>query len=460
MKKTTAWILFACSLLFLETSQGADYMKNASESRLSNGMKVIFLESRKAPVVSFQVWYRAGSRNDWWGKSGLAHVFEHLMFKGTEKVPKEAFTRRIQEIGGNYNAMTSHDFAAYFENVASDSVEVPIRLEADRMQNLEFTKEDFETEKKVVMEERRLRTQDQPKSYLYEQYAATAFQAQPYHWPPIGWMGDLLRIDHEDALRFYRTYYAPSNAFIVVVGDFQKDETLQVIEEAFGDIPAGDEPEHHRYEDPPQTGERRVVVHREASLPYVILGYHVPNLSHEDSHVLEVIAALLSSGKSARLYENIVLGKTLAISAGAEYSLLSVDPPLFQLYAEPLPGKGAEQLEAALVEEVERLRNRPVGDRELQKAKNQLEAAFVFGRDSLFFQGMLLARYEIAAGWENIRNYLPSIRQVTADDIQRVAEKYFHSRNRTVGILKPVEASPGSGDGRKNKGSRHAEKDS
>jgi zinc protease len=433
------WGIFSFLLLSVSSPvMGAGFMDHVSVHRLNNGMDVILLENHKAPMITFQVWFRAGSRNDWWGKTGLAHVFEHLMFKGTEQVSREEFTRKIEEIGGDYNAFTSHDFAAYFENVASENIETPIRLEADRLQNLGFTEEEFKTEKMVVMEERRLRTQDQPQALLMEQVAATAFQSQPYRWPVIGWMGDLERMDYDDAMRFYRAYYDPANGIIVVVGDFQRERLLPLISEAFGKIPSIGKPEHYRYQDAPQLGERRVVVNRTTpGLPYVVTAYHVPNLSDPDSYVLEVISAILSSGKSSRLYENLVRGKRLAISAGAEYSLLSIDPPLFYFYAEPLPGKDPAQLEAALQAEIEKLQAEPVSLRELEKAKNQLEASFIFGQDSVFFQGMLLARYEFVSTWEDIGKYIPAIRAVSAEDVQRVARKYFLNRNRTVGLLLP-----------------------
>jgi zinc protease len=446
-------LIFCLPFLLIVTNSfvhSAEYMDNVTEQRLDNGMDIILAENHKAQVISFQVWYRAGSRNDVWGKTGLAHVFEHLMFKGTKNISKEEFARQIQEVGGNFNAFTSHDFAAYFENTAADHIEIPIRLEADRMQNLEFTKEEFQTEKMVVIEERRLRTQDRPKAFLTEQTMAAAFQAQPYHWPVIGWMEDLKRISYEDVTQFYHRYYDPSNALVVAVGDFQAEELFRTISKSFGNIASAEKPEHYRYRDPLQRGERRILVSREASLPYIILGYHVPNFSHSDAYVLEVISAILSAGKSSRLYKNIVRSKSLAISAGTDYSLLSIDPPLFQIYAEPLPGVQTEQLEQALLEEIEKLREKAIDDRELQKAKNQLESAFVFGQDSIFFQGMLLARYEIADSWEEIRNYLPAVREVSAEDVSRVAKKYFQSTNQTIGILKPLAAS--EKDSRKRKG--------
>ncbi|MFO7964012.1 MAG: pitrilysin family protein [Desulfobacterales bacterium] len=439
----TAAVYGCLFLLMIGSASGAEFLEHVTENRLPNGLKVILLENHKSPTVTFQVWYRAGSRNDPWGKTGLAHVFEHLMFKGTPNVSKEDFTRRIEAIGGNFNAFTSHDYAAYFENAAVDHLEVPIFLEADRMANLVFTEAEFQTEKMVVMEERRLRTQDQPKAFLMEQVAAVAFQAQPYHWPVIGWMGDLNRIDFHDGLAFYKKYYDPANAFIVAVGDFQKDRILAAISKRFGGLPMSEVPENYRYQDPPQMGPRQVIVSREAALPFAVIGYHVPNLSEPDGYVLEVLSAILSGGRSARIYENLVRGKRVAISAGASYSFLSADPPLFYLYAEPLPGKGAEEVKKALTEEINKLQETRVSDRELEKAKNQLEAAFIFGQDSFFFQGMLLARYEIASSWKDIRKYIPMIRAVSVDDIRRVARTYFQTRNRTVGLLIPEKYEEG-----------------
>jgi len=435
------WGIVSLLLLFVSSSvSGAGFMDHVSVHRLDNGMGVILLENHKAPMVTFQVWFQAGSRNDWWGKTGLAHVFEHLMFKGTKQVSREEFSRTIEEIGGDYNAFTSHDFAAYFENVASENIEIPIRLEADRLQNLGFTEEEFKTEKMVVMEERRLRTQDQPQALLMEQVAATAFQSQPYRWPVIGWMGDLERVDHDDAVRFYQSFYDPANGIIVVVGDFQKDKILPLISDAFGRIPSNGKPEHYLYQDAPQLGERRVTVNRTTpGLPYVVVAYHVPNLRDSDSYALEVVSAILSSGKSSRLYENLVRGKRLAVSAGADYSLLSIDPSLFYFYAEPLPGKDVSQLEAAIYAEIEKLQSEPVSPREIEKAKNQLEASFTFGQDSLFYQGLLLARYELVSTWKDIAKYIPAIRAVSAEDVTRVARKYFLSRNRTVGLLLPED---------------------
>jgi zinc protease len=438
LRLTNLFLLLILSYIFLATQSDAALTEHVYEKVLDNGLKVILLENHKAPVITFQVWYRVGSRNEQWGKTGLSHMLEHMMFKGTKKIGPEEFSRIIQENGGNDNAFTSNDYTAYFENISSDRAQVPISLESDRMQDLVLREKDFGTERMVVMEERRLRTDDDPQSYLEEQLNAAAFQISPYHWPIIGWMEDIKRFTLEDVKAYYHTYYNPSNSFLVVVGDFKRDELLPEIEKYFGSVPKGTAPDQKRDEDGPQLGERKLFVKKEAQLPYIVMGYHVPNLTNPDSYVLEVIAEILSSGKSSRLYRELVHDKQLVLDVDADNPLLSRDPDLFSLSAEPLPGKDVTEIEKALDKEIERLKNEPVNAHELQKAKNQIEASFIYGQDSLFYQAMLLARYEIDLNWKAIDDYLPSIRKVTRQDIMRVAKKYLISDNRTVGILIPL----------------------
>ena len=433
---------FFLFLLSMPISE-AGLREQVLETILPNGLKVILLENHKAPLITFQIWYRVGSRNEEWGKTGLSHMLEHMMFKGTKKVGPEEFSRIIQENGGNDNAFTSRDYTAYFENLSADRIQIALDLESDRMQNLVLREEDFRTERMVVMEERRLRTEDNPQAYVQEQLEATAFQIQPYHWPTIGWMEDIARFTLEDLKSYYRTYYNPVNAFLLVVGDFKKEELLPKIEKAFGSYPKGAMPNQERDKDPPQNGERRIFVKKEAQLPYLVMGYHVPKLSDPDSYVLEVIEVILSGGKSSRLYQSLVREKRLVLSADADHSLLSRDPSLFYISADLLPGKDMAEVEKALDKEIERLQREPVGERELEKAKNQLEATFVYGQDSIFYQAMLLAQHEIALNWSAIDDYIPSIRKVSAEDIQRVAKQYLIPDNRTVGILVPLPPKEG-----------------
>ena len=421
----------------------AELREQAFETTLANGLKVILLENHKAPLATFHVWYRVGSRNEEWGKTGLSHMLEHMMFKGTKKYRPEEYSRIIQENGGETNAFTTRDYTGYFATLRSDRVQVVMDLEADRMQNLNLRGEDFATERLVVMEERRMRTEDDPQSFLLEQLEAAAYQLQPYHWPIIGWMEDIQRFTLEDLKAYYRTYYNPANAFLVVVGDFKKEELLPQVEKTFGGIPRGEVPNPNRPTDPQQSGERRILVKKEAQLPFVVMGYHVPNLGQPESYVLEVINALLSGGKSSRLYRRLVQEKQLVLEADAENSILSRDPSLFYLYATPLPGKEAAEVEKALEEEIERLQKEPVEKRELEKVKNQLASSFIYGQDSLYFQAMLLARYEIVQTWRAIDQYLPAIQRVTPEDIQRVARRYLNPDNRTVGTLLPLPPKEG-----------------
>jgi zinc protease len=256
-------------------------------------------------------------------------------------------------------------------------------------------------------------------------------------------MEDISRFTLEDLKAYYRNYYHPSNAFLIVVGDFKKEDLLPKIEKAFGSFLKGAVPNQEKDRDPPQNGERRIFIKKEAQLPYIVMGYHVPNLREPDSYVLEVIAVILSGGKSSRLYQSLVREKRLVLGADADYSLLSRDPGLFYLSADLLPGKEVAEVEKTLEKEIERLQREPIGERELEKAKNQLEASFIFSQDSIFYQAMLLARHEISLDWRAIDNYLPSIQKVSPEDIQRVAKEYLIPDNRTVGILIPLPPKEG-----------------
>ena len=274
--------------------------------------------------------------------------------------------------------------------------------------------------------------------FLLEQLEAAAYQSQPYHWPVIGWAEDIERLTIEDVKAFYSTYYNPANAFIVVVGDFKKEALLPEMEKAFGKIPAEHRAQQLFIQDPPQPGERRVVVERPAQVGSLVVAWHVPNLRSQDSYVLEVIKAILAEGKSSRLYDHLVRGKALVLESIGGLRHAYQDPSLFYITVSVLPGKDFGEIEEAIYEEVELLKTTPVGARELEKAKNQLEAAFVFDQESIFSLGQNLAEYEIALDWTAIGAYVPSIRSVTPQEIQRVASKYFTAQNRNIGILTPT----------------------
>jgi zinc protease len=436
--------LLVCASLSHAVHAAQPYAERVHEKTLPNGLKVLLLEEHKAPLGVFQVWYRVGSRNEELGKTGLAHLLEHLMFKGTQKVGPEEYSKIIQRNGGNDNAFTSDDGTTYFATMASDRLAVIVDLEADRMQNLTFDEAQFTPEHHVVMEERRLRNDDNPVAALFELISSIGYSAHPYQWPTVGWMSDLTQATRDDALAFYRTFYAPGNAFVVCVGDFSTDALEAQIDTAFGIVPPGaNAPPLVRAVEPVQQGERRAVLQREAELPFIALAYHVPNLSSADGPALEVLSAILGGGKSSRLYRHLLYDKRLARDVGTSYELTSVDPSLFLVYAQPLPGKPISQLEKELLAEIAVLQTKEVSERELLKAKNALEASFVLGQDSLFYQALLLGQYELAGGWRQVDNYVPSVRAVTADDIQRVATFYFTAANRTVGTLDPLPIPPG-----------------
>ncbi|HEB74997.1 MAG TPA: insulinase family protein [Nitrospirae bacterium] len=406
------------------------------EYRLDNGLKVLIAEDHKAPVATFQIWYRVGSRNEPAGKTGISHLLEHMMFKGTPEYGSKVFSRLVQKNGGIDNAYTTRDYTAYYQVLASDRIGLSVRLEADRMENLLLAPADVRDERSVVMEERRMRYEDDPQSSLYEEVVATAFKVHPYHNPVIGWMSELASIGRQDLLRYYKRFYSPDNAVIIVAGDVKADELIREIRESFGGIPRGPEKEPVTSEEPPQKGEKRIYLRKEAKLPYVMAAYHVPGFPDSDSAAIDVLASILS-GKSGRLYRNLVRDKKVALNAYASYSGLNVDPYLFFIEGTVPPGGDAGDLEKALYEEIDRLKETAPSEREVQKAKNQMEAAFIMGQDSISFQARVLGVFEMLGDWRLKDRYIEAIRGVTPEDVQRVARKYFTRENRTVGILIP-----------------------
>ncbi len=419
------------------------------ETVLPNGLKVLLVEEPKAPVVTIQVWYKVGSRNEPIGKTGISHMLEHMMFQGTPSIGPKQFSLTVQRNGGVDNAYTTSDYTVYYENFAADRVLFGLELEADRMAHLLIGEKEFQPERQVVIEERRLRIEDQPASVLGEVMRATAFLAHPYRWPVIGWLSDIEGYTREDLLQYYRTYYAPNNATLVVAGDIKKDDLLPRIQALFGQIPQGPDPPKLVTVEPPQRGERRVFVKKEAELPLVFVVYQAPNLTHPDTFALDVLAYVLGGGQSARLHQGIVYEKQLASYASADYSGVHADPYLFGLSVGPLPGKSTEEVEQALFAEVERIQREPITDRELQKAKNQIESEFIFGQDSVHQLATMLGAWESVASWKLLAGYLDGIRRVTAADVQRVARQYLMPEKRTVAILIPTKpaqaATPAAG---------------
>ncbi len=433
-------------LLSVVLSLSQSLAREIKEFTLKNGLKVILLEEHKAPVVTFQIWYRVGSRDEVIGKTGLSHLTEHMMFKGTKKHGKGEFSRIVSMNGGNENAFTSKDYTAYFENFASDRIELSLELEADRMTNLNVDPKEFLLERDVVKEERRQSTDDDPYSLVVENMYAVTFLAHPYRSPVIGWMSDINNLIRDDVYNHYRKYYIPNNATIVVVGDFETEKLMKKIRVYFEKIPKAKVPPDVKIDEPEQFGERRIYVKKEAQLPYLFAGYRAPNYRDEDIYALTLLSNILSSGKSSRFYRSLVYEKNLALNAGGGYDGFSIGPELFYFYGMPRQGKTLDELEKAIYEEIERVKKEPVTDMELQKAKNQEEAAYILGQDSIFYQARQIGPMEtIGAGYKFMEGYVDQIRKVSKDDILRVANKYLIEDRRTVGILVPVKSDEKEG---------------
>ncbi len=409
------------------------------EEMLDNGLKVFIIKDRNAPLAVFEIWYNAGSINEQVGKTGLSHLLEHMMFKGTPRYGNKAFSKIINKAGGIDNAGTSHDYAYYFQKLAPDRLYLSIEMEADRMRNLIMDNGEFLSERDVVMEERRMRYEDDPQNFVFEEVIATAFKNNPYRWPVIGWMEDLKNVTRDDLMDYYRKHYIPNNAFIVIAGNVDVHEVMAKIKREFGPIPKGPEIGKLNIQEPVQKGEKRVYINKEAELPYVISAYKTPNVLDEDSYALDVLAGVLSGGKSGRIYRSLVDEKRIALSAGAGYSNFNKYPFIFYLEGTPLPGQKIEDVENALYEEVRKIMDQPPSEREVQKAKNQIEADFIMGQDSVYSQAMVLAEFEMLGSWRIKEKYIEGLRKVTPDDVQRVAKKYMVVDQRTVGTLIPVK---------------------
>jgi len=440
-------LLLALPLLIVgpsaaQTGSSADGRLAVTEATLDNGLRVLIQEDPRNPIVAVQIYYRVGSRNELPGATGLAHFLEHMMFKGTATRGRGEISRLVEQNGGRDNAFTTKDMTGYYVNIAADRLDLVLGIEADRMRNLLLDPAEITSERKVVMEERRMRTDDDPDGTVYEAMDSLAFKAHPYRWPIIGWMVDIERINPTELRAFYNLYYQPNNAVLVIAGDVKATAALALVRRHFGPIPRGATPPPVTAVEPPQIDERRLVIRKEgAQLPIVNIAWHVPNHASPDAAALDLLSTILSEGRASRLYRHLVYEKRLALGAGGDYSYSSVDPSLFWFYATPLPGQTPEALEQALMAEVEQLKQEPVPTEELERARNQIEASFVWRQDSVFSRASVLGRYEVLGSWRLLEDYLPKIRAVTAQDLQRVARTYFPTDRKNVSILLPADAA-------------------
>lgn len=421
------------------------------DTTLANGMRVIVKEDHRSPVVVSMVWYKVGSVDEPEGLTGISHVLEHLMFQGTERYKPNEFSRIIAENGGRDNAFTSYDYTAYFQQLEKSRLPIAFDLEADRMQNLKLQETEFRKEVQVVMEERRLRTDDQPEALVFERFMSEAFKVHPYKHPVIGWMRDLENLKLQDVRDWYARWYRPNNAVLVVVGDVQPREVVELADKYFGPLPARPLQRTPIPPEPPQQKERRTVVRTPAQVPYLLMGFHTPILSGEapqpnvepwEPFALAVLAGVLDGGESARFERELVREQRVASRIGAEYDIVGRWPAEMLFSGSPAVDKKIPDLEAALRAQVERIKKEPVSRAELDRVKAQVVAGEVYRRDSMFNQARELGELAMAGidlGFIDER--VKRLSAVTPEQVMQVAKKYLTQNNTTAATLDPLPMS-------------------
>ncbi|HKA25669.1 MAG TPA: pitrilysin family protein [Candidatus Eisenbacteria bacterium] len=411
------------------------------EGRLKNGLRVLTLEDPKAAVLSFQVWYDVGSRNERPGITGISHLFEHMMFKGSKNVGPEEHSRLIQAAGGQDNAYTTWDVTVYYEDVPADQLELCARLESDRMSTLRLTPENLKSEREVVKEERRYRVDSQPIGQAIEEMTALAYMAHPYHWPTLGWPSDLDAISLDDVKSYYAIHYAPDKATIVVCGPVTHEQVMKVVEKYFGSLKPGLPSPPVVTVEPVQEGERRSEVQAIVQLPIVIAGYKVPPDSSSDTPAIEVANRILSNGESSRLYKKLVYEDQSALFAGG-FTLGRKNPGLFYAFAAVKPGKDRKAVEDTLFHVIDDLGHNGPTDEELTKAKNQAESELLFGLEGVEDRASAVGQAALITGdVKAASRQLDEVRKVTVDDVRRVVATYLQPTQRTLVWLVPKEGA-------------------
>ena len=428
---TIAFAALLCAGEALADPAIDDSALRTRQTKLDNGLTILTLEDHTTPVVAYQMWVRVGS-SDEARVTGLAHLFEHMMFKGSKNVPPEKHGQFIQSRGGRTNAYTTRDVTVYTAEVPSEALPLVIALEAERLAYLDISKENLASEREVVLEERRMRTEDQPGGRAWEALYSLTFQALPYRWPIIGWRSDIESTTIEDCRDFFSTFYAPNNIVIVIVGDFDADAALEQVRESFGGLaPVADIP-RRRTREPRQRGVRRAQVHFDVRAPLLVAAWHTPPAGHPDTEALDVASEILSGGRSSRVYRRLVHDEQIALSAHSGNSELA-QAGTFGVYASVRPGESVDRVEALFLEEIARLRDEPVTAVELDKAKRQLEVAMVHGlTTNAAIAGRIGYDVTILGAIRPLEDRLAAIQAVDAADVQRVAQTYLTDAGRNV----------------------------
>ncbi len=421
-------------------SPSAFGLEEVRRTVLDNGLVVLAKESHTSPIVTSMIWYRVGSRNEELGHTGKSHFLEHMLFKGTARFKKGQIDLITLKNGGGNNAFTSHDFTAYYFNFASDRWDVALEIESDRMVNCAFDPDEFEAEKKVVIEE--LKTSlDSPWGLLMQELEAGAFKVHPYRNPVVGWLQDVERATAEQQQAYYHRYYQPNNAILVMAGDFDTDRVMARVSTLFGSIPAGPAPAPMLLQEPPQRGERRLVVRWRSKVPRLSIAYHAPEIAHPDTYLLQVLAVVLAEGKASRLYQRMVEREQSVTFVSAEFGEAK-DPTLFHIRSEARGDHSIDEVEASIYDELKQVAANGVSAPELDRAKHQIEAHFILSRERTLDQAILLGQMETIGNLEYVDSYVRNISSVTREQVAEVCERYLNENNRTVGLL----LSDGSGE--------------
>jgi zinc protease len=432
-------------LSFVDTCSFGD--REIARYTMKNGLKLLLLNDDAAEVVSVHTWFGVGSRHEQPGKTGLAHLFEHLMFNETESLPAGEFDRTLEAAGGEVNAATWVDWTFYYENVPSAELGLVLRLEAERMQRLVLREPQVSSEKEVVANERRYRVDDDVEGAVNELLYKTAFARHPYHWPTIGWMEDIQGFTTEDCARFYAAYYAPNNAILVLVGHFDEQATLALLQTHYGPIGPGETPAHRFEVEPRQEGERVLELDKPTPTDKLALGYKSPALGEADYAVLTVLNEVLTGGKSSRLYRALISEGELASEIRGSVSPTK-DPGLYELWSSAREGHRAEEALAAIEAVLDDVCANGISESELDKAKNRLELGFLHGMETVSGKAEQIGFYETVLGdAARIFQQLEAYRSVGLADVQRVARARFDKSQRTTLFVRPSEDEGGTDDG-------------
>lgn len=412
---------------------------------LDNGLVVLTKELHTSPIVTSMIWYRVGSRNEELGQTGKSHFLEHMLFKGTDRFKKGEIDLLTLKNGGSNNAFTSHDFTAYYFNFASDRWNIALDIEADRMVNCVFDPEEFEAEKKVVIEELKGGL-DSPWGLLIQEVNAAAYKVHPYRNPVIGWLEDVERATASEQQAYYRKHYLPNNAVMAIAGDFESDRVLDEIAKRFGGIPAGRLATPVTITEPDQRGEKRIVVKWRSKVPRIAIAYHAPAIATPHSYALQLLAVILTEGKSSRLYQRLVEKEQTVTFVSADFGE-SLDSTLFHLRAEGRDQHTAEEIEAGIHDELKRIVSEGITRTELERAKHQIQAHFILSRERTADQAMLYGQIETISGLDYIRTYIQRTSETSTDEVSAACARYLHEDNRTVGYLLPDGTSSDEFDG-------------